>query len=107
MEIFDVIVLALLAFFIVILLLLFNKNTTLYRENKQLKEILAIKDTTIANYEASRVSVTEVIENFSSTQAVMQCIEAGESKASISSKLNLPLSKIELILKFDRLKKSR
>ncbi|SFV58727.1 hypothetical protein MNB_SV-3-1424 [hydrothermal vent metagenome] len=73
-------------------------------ENKKLQEILALKDTTIANYEASRVAVSDVVENYSSLDDVMTLINAGESNVSVSEKLNIPLSKIELIIKFDRLK---
>ena len=64
-----------------------------------------VKNTTIANYEASRVAVKDVIENFSALDEVMSLIEAGESKATVSEKLGIPVSKIELIIKFDKLKK--
>ena len=101
----DYIVLALLALLVVILFMLISKNSTLTSKNKKLKEILDVKELTIANYEASRVAVTDVIENFSSLDAVMERINTGESKASVSEQLNIPVSKIELIIKFDKLKK--
>ena len=82
-----------------------SKNSKLSAENKKLTEIIEVKDVTIANYEASRVAVSDVIENFSSLDDVMVLINAGESKAEVSEKLNIPLSKIELIIKFDKLKK--
>jgi len=82
-----------------------SKNSKLSAENKKLTEIMEVKDVTIANYEASRVAVSDVIENFSSLDDVMVLINAGESKAEVSEKLNIPLSKIELIIKFDKLKK--
>ena len=105
MEKFDYIVLALLAMLVIILFMLISKNSKLTSKNKQLREILDVKNSTIANYEASRVAVTDVIENFSSLDAVMERINAGESKASISEQLNIPISKIDLIIKFDKLKK--
>jgi len=74
-------------------------------ENKKLREILEVKNATIANYEASRVAVKDVIENFSSLDSVMDLINAGESKAAVSEKLGIPVSRIELIIKFDKLKK--
>jgi len=104
MEMMDMIVLGLLALLVIILFIFMNKNSKLSAENKKLTEILEIKDVTIANYEASRVSVSEVIENISSLDEVMELIHKGESKADISEKLNIPLSKIELIIKFDKLK---
>ncbi len=104
MELMDMIVLGLLVLLVIILFILMNKNAKLSAENKKLTEILEVKDITIANYEASRVAVSDVIENFSSLDDVMTLINAGESKASVSEKLNIPLSKIELIIKFDKLK---
>jgi len=105
MEITDMIVLGLLVLLVIILWVLISKNAKLSEKNKQLQEVLEVKDVTIANYEASRVSVTEVIDNFSSLEDVMSLINAGHSKEEVSETLNIPLSKIELIIKFDKLKK--
>lgn len=105
MEMIDITVLALLALLVIILLMLMGKNSKLAKENKKLNEILDVKNVTIANYEASRVAVKDVIDNFSSLDDVMELINAGESKASVSEKLGIPVSKIELIIKFDKLKK--
>ena len=90
---------------LVIVVTLLSKNSKLKSENKRIKEILELKDTTISNYEASRVAVTDVIENFSALDSVMELINAGESKAAVSEKMGIPLNKIELIIKFDKLKK--
>ena len=105
MQMIDMTVLALLALLVIILLTLMSKNSKLAKENKKLNEILEVKNVTIANYEASRVAVKDVIDNFSSLDEVMELINAGESKASVSEKLGIPLSKIDLIIKFDKLKK--
>jgi len=105
MQMIDIAVLSLLALLVIILLMLMNKNSKLAKENKKLNEILDVKNVTIANYEASRVAVKDVIDNFSSLDEVMELINAGESKASVSEKLGIPVSKIELIIKFDKLKK--
>lgn len=105
MQTMDTVVLSLLALLVIILFALIGKNTKLRSENKKLNEILEVKDATIANYEASRVAVKDVIENFSSLDEVMELINLGESKASVSEKLGIPVSKIELIIKFDKLKK--
>lgn len=105
MQTTDMIVLGLLVFLVIILWVLLSKNAKLAEKNKQLQEVLDVKDITIANYEASRVAVTDVIENFSSLDDVMALINAGKSKEEVSEALNIPLSKIELIIKFDKLKK--
>ena len=105
MQMMDITILSLLALLVIILFMLVSKNSKLAKENKKLNEILDVKNATIANYEASRVAVKDVIENFSSLDDVMGLINAGESKASVSEKLGIPVSKIELIIKFDKLKK--
>lgn len=99
------IILALVFVLALILVYLYNNNRKLTEQVKRLKEILAVKDTTISNLEASRVAVKDVIENLSAHDKVMQLVEAGESRESISEKLGIPLSKIELIIKFDKIKK--
>ena len=96
--------------FVLVLLLLIVmlfKNRGLKTEIRKLREILLLKDATIENFEASRVAVKEVIENISSHDEVMQLVEAGESRASISKKLGIPENKIELIIKFDKIKKEK
>ena len=105
MEMMDMIVLGLLIMLVIILFTLMSKNSKLSAENKKLTEIMEVKNVTIANYEASRVAVSDVIENFSSLDDVMVLINAGESKVAVSEELNIPLAKIELIIKFDKLKK--
>jgi hypothetical protein len=105
MEMIDTIVLGLLALLVVILAILISKNAKLNKENQHLSEILEVKNITIANYEASRVAVKDVMENFSSLDEVMSLINAGESKASVAEKLGMPVSRVELIIKFDKLKK--
>jgi hypothetical protein len=105
MQMMNIVVLSLLALLVIILLMLISRNSKLTSEKKKLNEILEMKNATIANYEASRVAVKDVIENFSSLDEVMELINLGESKASVSEKLGIPVSKIELIIKFDKLKK--
>ena len=105
MDIIDQLIMGLIAILFVIVFTLLSKNSKLKSENKKIKEILSLKDTSISNYEASRVAVTDVIENFSALDSVMELINAGESKATVSEKMGIPLNKIELIIKFDKLKK--
>ena len=105
MPIMEIAVIGIMVVLIVMLFGQISKNSKLKSENKKLYEILEVKNTTIANYEASRVAVKDVIENFSSLDSVMELINAGESKAAVSEKLGIPVSRIELIIKFDKLKK--
>lgn len=105
MPIMEIAVVGLMVVLVVVLFGQISKNSKLVAENKKLREILEVKNTTIANYEASRVAVKDVIENFSSLDSVMELINAGESKAAVSEKLGIPVSRIELIIKFDKLKK--
>jgi len=90
-----------------ILFYLQNNNKKLATENRVLQEILEVKETTISNLQASRVAVKDVIENFSAHEEVMQLVEEGESRESISEKLGIPTSRIELIIKFDKIKKEK
>ncbi|RLA62786.1 MAG: sigma-70 family RNA polymerase sigma factor [Epsilonproteobacteria bacterium] len=106
MQTIDMTILASVTFLIsIILFSLWTHNRKLRNENIKLKEILEIKTLTITNYEASRVAVTDVIENFSLLPTVMSLISQGDSKAASAKKLNLPLERIELIIKLDTLKK--
>lgn len=102
------VVLAILLFLLLLTVLyLYKTNKKLTHEMNILKEILEVKDTTISNLQVSRVGVKDVLENFSSHEEVMKLIETGESRQSISSTLGIPVNKIELIVKFDKIKKDK
>ncbi len=105
MQMMDIVVLSIMALLVIILFMMVAQNSKLRSENKKLNEILEMKNTTISNYEASRISVKDVIENFSLLDEVMRLIDAGESKEAVSEKVGIPVSKVELIIKFDKLKK--
>jgi len=97
---------AFILLFVLLVVMLF-KNRKLKREIKILKEVLVLKDTTISNFEASRVAVKDVIENLSAHEEVMAMVEAGDSRTEISEKMGIPVNKIELIIKFDKIKKEK
>jgi len=101
----EYVVLGLLLLLTGVLFYLYDNNKKLMKENKVLQEIIEVKDITISNLQASRVAVKDVIENSSAHDEVMQLIDAGESRESISEKLGIPVSRIELIIKFDKIKK--
>jgi len=105
MEMSGLEILSIVVLLVVILFIMINQNSTLRKENKKLNEILEVKNSTIANYEASRVAVKDVMENFSMLDEVMTLIDAGESREAVAEKLGIPVSKVELIIKFDKLKK--
>ena len=88
-----------------LLLISYGKNKKLKQEVQILKEIVSVKDTTIENLHASRVAVKDVIENFSVSDDVMQLLEQGLKKEDIAAKLDMPVDKVDLIIKFDRIKK--
>ncbi len=94
-----------IAVLLLIVLYLFSVNRELKKEKKVLQKILEVKDTTIQNLQASRVAVKDVIENLSAHDEVMAMVEAGKSREEISDELGIPVSKIELIIKFDKIKK--
>jgi hypothetical protein len=99
------IVLLLLALVVIIMLML--SNYKIKKELKILKELLAVKDTTISNLEASRVAVKDVLDNISMYPDVMKLVDAQESREAISKKLNIDLSRVELIVKLDKIKKEK
>ncbi len=92
---------------LVLLVMMLFKNRKLKTEIRVLKEVLEVKDATISNFEASRVAVKDVIENLSAHEEVMAMVEAGLSRAEISEKMGIPVNKIELIIKFDKIKKEK
>jgi len=93
------------ALLLILLLLSYSSNRKLQEEIRLLREIVAVKEKTIENFQASRVAVKEVMENLSSHEEVMSLVEEGESNAAIAERLGIPESKIELIVKFDKIKK--
>ena len=106
-ETTDMVVLALVVLLAIILLLLVARNSKLAKENRVLKEILEVKDATIANMESQRVSVKDVIENIASAEEVMSRINEGKSREEVSRELGMPINKIALIIKFDKIKKGQ
>jgi len=94
-----------IAALVLVIFYLLTVNSKLKKEKKVLQEILEVKDTTIQNLQASRVAVKDVIENLSAHDEVMALLAEGKSREEIADELGIPISKIELIIKFDRIKK--
>ncbi len=101
----EIIIFGLFFLVLVALMIVYMNNKKLQKKILVLEEVLSVKDATISNLQTSRVAVKDVIENLSSHEDVMRLIDAGESRESISKQLGIPLNKIELIIKFDKIKK--
>jgi hypothetical protein len=103
----EYIIMGMLFVIVLIFIMLIFSNRKLKKEVKVLKEALAAKDTAVSDLEASRVAVKEVIDDSSSHNEVMELLVAGESRENISKKLGIPENKIDLIIKFDKIKKEK
>lgn len=90
---------------LVVLIVLYNNNKKLEKKIVVLEQVLEVKDSTISNLQVSRVAVKDVMENLSAHEDVMKLLDLGESRNNISKQLGIPLNKIELIIKFDKIKK--
>lgn len=101
----DILEIGIIAAMAMVILYLVVVNSRLKKEKRVLQEIVEVKDTTIQNLQASRVAVKDVIENLSAHDEVMAMLEEGKSREEIADELGIPMSKIELIIKFDKIKK--
>jgi len=97
----------LLVVMVLIIVYLVYQNKRLKKQLTFMDQVLELKDTTISNLEASRVAVKDVIENISAHDQVMQLLEEGLSRTEISEKLGIPVNKLELIIKFDKIKREK
>jgi len=90
---------------LILLMMSYRANGKLKEEVRMLKEILEVREKTVENLQASRVAVKDVIENFSRHAEVMALVEEGKSIEEVAHALDLPTNKVELIIKFDKIKK--
>jgi len=68
-----------------------------------LEEILAIKEQTISNLEASRVSVKSLIQALPYREAVLKELQAHLSREEIAKRLGVEVSVVENVLKIEAL----
>jgi len=97
---------------LVVLLIVFvliqqQQNRALKNENLKLKKIIELKTESIENYKASRVAVKDVLENLTISQKVMKLLDEGRDKEEIAKQLDIPMSKVELVIKFDKIKNEK
>ncbi|MFK5976757.1 MAG: sigma-70 family RNA polymerase sigma factor [Sulfurovum sp.] len=105
----DFMTIGIFAFMIIalgIIVTMFYTNKKLKDDKRELYGILALKDQTIFNYEASRVAVQDVIENISLIDKVTPLLKDGNSREEIAQKLNIDTKRVEIIVKLDKLKKN-
>ena len=100
-------VLALIVLFILLLIYHFISCSRLRKQIKTLTEVLEMQNITIANLETSEVAAKDVLDHFSAHEEVIERMKSGESRESISKALKIPVNKIELIIKFDKIKKEQ
>ena len=90
---------------LIILIIIYNNNKKLKKKIALLEQSLEVKDVAISNFQALHLNEKDTTENLSLYQDAMNLISLGESKTNISKQLNIPLNKLELIIKFDKIKK--
>ena len=101
------ILLAVIGLLFIVVIVMFMNNKKLKKEIEIVQKVIALKDTTIFNLEASRVSVKDVMDNFASIDEVVALVKFGESREDISKKLNISLKNVETIIKLDAIKKEK
>ena len=104
MQSLEIAIFIILALSISITILLSMKIIKQKSKIQDLNEILEIKNTTISNYEASRIAVKDVIENFFAIDKVINLVNQGKSRKDISKILDISIEKIELIIKLSKLR---
>ncbi len=104
MQSLEIAIFIILALSISITILLSMKISKQKSKIQDLNEILEIKNTTISNYEASRIAVKDVIENFFAIDKVINLVNQGKSRKDISKILDISIEKIELIIKLSKLR---
>lgn len=104
-------VVALLVLMAVGFMILALRYSKLIKENKVLKETLAIKDHTIAQLKRQQHNPKGVAEDETpssiSKDAVLALLREGKSIEEISKALQLPLSEIELIVKLEKIRSTQ
>ncbi len=84
-----------------------NRNSKLTEEIKTLKKALNTKEMNISDSLVHNATNQDSTENFSLHDETIHLISAGKSRESISKKLDIPVSRVDLIVKFNKLKKEK
>jgi len=93
-----------------LVLMMFKTQKKLEAEIKSLKKELENKEETemyLRNTSAAAEEEEAEHEHFTLHEEVMHLLNLGTDKTEISEKLNVPQNKIDLIIKFDKIKKEK
>ena len=94
-----------------LVLMMFKTQKKLEAEIKSLKKELENKEETEMYLRHTPAAVAEEEEaeheHFTLHEEVMHLLNLGTDKTEISEKLNVPQNKIDLIIKFDKIKKEK
>ena len=96
---FELILVGALVVLAVLLAVLYGKYQGVKSEKEVLEEIVKVKDKTIENYKAAKGHIVE-----SEDEAVLKYAAEGMDIDEIARKLDMPSSKVEMILRFAELK---
>ncbi len=104
----DAVLIVVLLLLIMLSWALFSSNLKLEKELKEVKKTLKKKtkkrNVDLPEPETAVMSKEETEHSFSAEE-VMEMVNQGISKEEISEMLSVPVSKIELVIKFDKIKK--
>jgi DNA-directed RNA polymerase specialized sigma24 family protein len=95
----ELILLAIVVVLAVMLAIVYGKYKGVSSEKEVLEEIVKVKDKTIENYKKVRGNVVE-----SEDEVVVKYAQEGMEIEEIARKLDMPTSKVEMILRFAQLK---
>jgi DNA-directed RNA polymerase specialized sigma24 family protein len=97
--VWELVLLGIIAILAVLLAIVYGKYKGALSEKEVLEEIVRVKDKTIENYKKVRGNVVE-----SEDDAVMKYAAEGMEVDEIARKLDMPTSKVEMILRFAQIK---
>jgi len=102
MMIWELVLLASVLILTVALIIVYSNYKGVKSEKEVLEEIVRVKDKTIENYKKVRGNVIE-----SEDEVVVKYAKEGMDVEQIARKLDMPSSKVEMILRFDEIKRKK
>ncbi len=90
------------------LIVLLFKNSALKKEIKALKVKLSEQEEALPEVVEEPTTVKdEPAEQHYAADEIMKLLEAGESREAIAEQMGIALNKLDLIIKFDKIKKEK
>ncbi|MEA3419908.1 MAG: sigma-70 family RNA polymerase sigma factor [Campylobacterota bacterium] len=90
---------------IVVIFYLLKQQRELKKEIALLQEITEVREKTIENLQIREKDTEPIVDLLTTHDKVIEMFESGESIESISEQLKIPQSKVEMTLKFEKMKK--